>query len=119
MTANASGTMQAGQFTPGQLTPKQFTPGQFTPGQFTPGRLTPGYTLPFTIDIAIKTRGELSLGRTIYPGYSDVGTSPRLYGGRLFVGTLSNYDSTLKMQTTAGLENLRLYGGVLVKTHIL
>ena len=54
----------SGQFTPGQL----FTLGQFTPGQFTPGRFAPRYTLPFTIDLKIITRGELSaLGRTIYP----------------------------------------------------
>ena len=52
MTANASGTMQARQFTPGQLTPEQLTPGQFTPGRF-----NPGYTLPFTIDIVIKKHG--------------------------------------------------------------
>ena len=32
----------------------------------------PGYTLPFTIDLAIKTRGELSMGRTIYPEYTAV-----------------------------------------------
>ena len=39
---------------------------------------------------------------TAYPGYSDVSAGPRLYDGRLFVGTLPNYDYTLKM-----LENLR------------
>ena len=55
----------------------QFTPGQFTPGQFTPGRFTPRYTLPFIIDLVIITRGEFSLGRTIYPGYSDVSDKVR------------------------------------------
>ena len=76
----------------GQFTPGQYTREQFTPGQFTPGRFTPSYTLPFTIALAIKTRGELSLGRTIYSGNSAVGDKVRdnltrylLYG----VSTLS------------------------------
>ena len=60
-----------------QFTLREFTPKQFTPGQFTPGRFTPRYTLPFTIDLAIITRGELSLGRTIYPGNSPRNNSPR------------------------------------------
>ena len=53
---------------------------------------------------------------TVYPGYNDAG--PRLYDGRLFVGTLPNYDSILKMQTLwRNLKICGLYGGVLVKTH--
>ena len=90
--------------------------GQFTPG-IHPETIHPRYILPFTIDLVIITRGEFSLGRTIYPGYSDVSdkvrgelplgrtvyprysdvsAGPRLYDGRLFVGTLPNYDYTLK-----------------------
>ena len=59
----------------------QFTRGQFNPGQFIPERFIPRYngvnTLPFTIDLKIITRGELSLGRTIYPGNSPRNNSPR------------------------------------------
>ena len=51
--------MVSGQFTPEQLTPGQLTPGQYTPGKLTPGRFTPRYTLPFTIDLKIITRGEM------------------------------------------------------------
>ena len=83
--------------------------GQFTPG-IHPETIHPRYILPFTIDLVIISRGEFSLGRTIYPGYSDelplgrtvyprysdVSAGPRLYDGRLFVGTLPNYDYTLK-----------------------
>ena len=57
---------------------------------------------------------------TAYPGYSDVSAGPRLYDGRLFVGTLPNYEYTLKMQTLRRNLNIcGLYGGVSLKTHIL
>ena len=97
------GKFTPGQFTPGRFTPRytlpftidlkiitrvncpweglftrEFTPKQCTPGQFTPGQFTPRYTLPFTIDLKIITRGELSSGRTIYPGNSPRNNSPRV-----------------------------------------
>ena len=53
---------------------------------------------------------------TVYPGYNDVSAGPRLYDRRLFVGTLPNYESILKMQTLWwNLKICGLYGGVLVK----
>ena len=56
---------------------------------------------------------------TVYPGYNDVSAGPRLYDGRLFVGTLPNYDSILKMHSMADLKICGLYGEVLVKTLVL
>ena len=58
-----------------------------TRGEFALGRtIYPGYS-----DVSDKVQGELPLGRTVYPRFSDVSAVPRLYDG-----TLPNYDSTLK-----------------------
>ena len=68
----------------GQFTPGQFTPGRFTPGQFTPGRFIPRYTLPFNIDIAIITQGELSMGRRF-----SMGIHPEtIHTGIIYPGTI-------------------------------
>ena len=92
-----------GQFTPG-IYPETIHPALYfafyyrycynNTGEFSLGRtIYPGYS-----DVSDKVRGELPLGRTVYRRYpySDVSADPRLYDGRLFVGTLPNYDSTLK-----------------------
>ena len=85
-----------GQFTPG-IYPETIHPALYfafyyrfcdnNTGEFSLGRtIYPGYS-----DVSDKVRGELPLGRTVYPRYSDVSAGPRLYDG-----TLPNYDSTLK-----------------------
>ena len=57
--------------------------GQFTPGihpeTIHPGTIYPALYFAFTIDLKIITRGELSLGRTIYIGNSPETIHPALY----------------------------------------
>ena len=75
---------------------------------FPAGQFTPRYILPFTIDLKIITRGEscprveqfapgihpetiypalyFALGRTIYPGYSDVSDKVKYGVSCLWVG---------------------------------